>query len=237
MNTFNIREDDLVNNPSARLPICLCLDVSPSMSGNPLWGAPAGTDGVPIDELNEGVACFFEALRHDPVAHRSADLAIVTYSSEQFTIRDFGTIGDSPAPTLALQGNGTNIRGAVDHCLTLLENRKGEYREAGVEYYQPWLVLMTDGHPNLHDPVTAGQRACALVNDRKLTVFPIGIGNGADLEALAEFSPRTPPLTLKDLNFSAFFEWLSSSVSCVGRSQVGEAVTLDLEGMKGWTEI
>lgn len=35
-----IRIEDLVNNPTPRIPICLCLDVSSSM------------DGAPISELN-----------------------------------------------------------------------------------------------------------------------------------------------------------------------------------------
>ena len=38
-----LRREDLVNNPTARVPVCLCLDISGSM------------DGDPIDELNKGV--------------------------------------------------------------------------------------------------------------------------------------------------------------------------------------
>lgn len=237
MYNLNFREDDLINNPSARIPICLCLDVSPSMSGEIRYGAAAGTVGRPIDELNTGVAAFFEALRDDPVAHRAADVGIVTYSDRQETLRPFGTIGADPAPRIDLHGSGTHIRAAVSHCVDLLEQRKQLYRSAGVEYYQPWLVLMTDGRPTGYHPADAGSRTSALVNDRKLTVFPIGIGTGADLQALREFSPKTPPLTLRDLRFQDFFEWLSSSISCVSRSQVGGNVSLDLDGLKGWAEV
>ena len=40
---YIVRQQDLVENPSARVPICLVLDTSSSMSG------------APIRELNEGV--------------------------------------------------------------------------------------------------------------------------------------------------------------------------------------
>ena len=43
MNNDLLRMEDLVNNPTARVPVCLCLDVSGSM------------DGEPIRELNDGV--------------------------------------------------------------------------------------------------------------------------------------------------------------------------------------
>lgn len=38
--------DDLANNPSARVLVCLCLDASASMQGDP------------INELNRGVELF-----------------------------------------------------------------------------------------------------------------------------------------------------------------------------------
>ena len=31
-----LRRKDLVENPTARVPVCLCLDVSGSMSGDPI---------------------------------------------------------------------------------------------------------------------------------------------------------------------------------------------------------
>ena len=53
---FLFRQEDLVQNPTARVPVCLCLDVSGSMSG------------APINELNKGVAQFYEAIQNDDVA-------------------------------------------------------------------------------------------------------------------------------------------------------------------------
>lgn len=237
MTNFTLNTDDLMNNPSPRVPICFCLDASPSMSGRREWGAAPGTTGSPIDELNQGVATFFDALREDPVAHRSAEVAIVSYSSTTRVERQFGTIGDEQAPVIQLHHGGTYIGSAVETCLDMLEARKESYRKAGVEYYQPWLVLMTDGQPTDFSHLQAAPRAASLVEDRKLTLFPIGVGSGADLDVLATFSPVRSPLRLKDMKFQELFEWLSASVTEVSRSQPGQGIAIDIEGLKGWAEL
>lgn len=101
---------------------------------------------------------------------------------------------------------------AVNPGLDLLEKRKNAYKSKGVDYYQPWLVLMTDGAPNgdyneLHRAIS---RTAEMVNQKKLSVFPIGIGRDADIEMLASFSPKRSLLKLKDLKFREFFEWGSA---------------------------
>ena len=128
---------------------------------------------------------------------------------------------------------------AVNLALDLLEHRKEEYKEKGVDYYQPWLVLMTDGEPN-GDKVelsSAINRTSNLVNEKKLTVFPIGIGTEADINVLSQFSPNRQPLKLQGLKFREFFAWLSKSVSNTSQSFGGKSVNLDVDGIKGWSEL
>ena len=48
-----------------------------------------------------------------------------------------------------LTANGNTPMGeGVRLALDLLDKRKQEYKDKGVDYYQPWLVLMSDGQPN-----------------------------------------------------------------------------------------
>lgn len=222
-----LRKEDLVNNPTTRVPVCLCLDTSGSMSG------------VPIDELNEGVRLFYEAIREDETALYSAEISIVTFGGNAKCIVDFASLELQPyAPTLTADGM-TPMGEAINMGLDLLEQRKGEYKEYGVDYYQPWLVLMTDGAPNGNSAELsrAINRTVDLVNQGKLTVFPIGIGSGADMKVLAQFSPKRAPLRLQGLKFREFFAWLSKSVSKTSQSIPGESVKLDVEGIKGWGEL
>ena len=48
MGTEIISLKDLIDNPTPRVPVCLCLDTSGSMSGSP------------INELNEGIKLFMK---------------------------------------------------------------------------------------------------------------------------------------------------------------------------------
>jgi von willebrand factor type A domain protein len=222
-----LRLEDLVNNPTARVPVCLCLDTSGSM------------EGQPIEELNEGVHLFYEAIKEDETALYSAEISIVTFGGNAECIKDFSSLEIQPeAPKLSAYGM-TPMGEAVNMALDLLEKRKEEYKDKGVDYYQPWLVLMTDGEPNgdAEELSKAINRTANLVNQKKLTVFPIGIGKGADMEVLAKFSPKRSPLKLQGLKFKEFFAWLSKSVSKTSQSTPGETIKLDIEGIKGWGDL
>ena len=225
---YLVRKEDLVNNPTARVPVCLCLDVSGSM------------DGDPINELNKGVQLFFDAIREDETALYSAEISIVVFGNNQPTlIQDFANIDRQPQAPLFTADGMTPMGEAINIALDCLDSRKQEYQDAGVDYYQPWLVVMTDGSPNgdVGELSIAISRTTGMVYDKKLTVFPIGIGADADMDILQRLSPKRPPLRLQGLKFREFFAWLSQSVSRTSQSTPGETVPLDMEGIKGWGEL
>ena len=220
-----LRREDLVNNPTARVPVCLCLDISGSMQGKP------------IDELNKGVRLFYDTIKDDEVAAYSAEISIVTFGGTKAEyMADFASLQLQPNPPVLFASGLTPMGEAVNMGLDLLERRKEEYKDAGVDYFQPWLVLMTDGIPNgkPEELTRAINRTVELVNSKKLTVFPIGIGKEADMNILSQFSPKRSPLRLQGLKFKEFFQWLSKSVSQTSQSIPGESIKLDLEDIKGW---
>lgn len=224
MATLNIGADDLVDNPTSRVPVSLCIDTSTSMAGSP------------IEELVRGVNLFYDAIDEDDDAHDSAEINIVEFNSSAGLVHDFASIERLQRIT-SLTANGATAMGAgVNLALDTLDRRKATYSDVGVPYYQPWLVLMTDGGPTDNIDL-AVKRVIDLVEAKKLTVFPIGIGGGADMNTLARFSPNRPPLRLDGLKFKEFFEWLSKSVARVSRSTPGDTVKLDLEGLAGWAEL
>lgn len=224
MPTLDIGADDLVDNPTPRVPVSLCLDTSGSMGG------------APIQELVRGVNLFYDAIDEDNDAHDSAEINIVEFNTAAGLVHDFASI-ERLSRISSLSASGATAMGAgVNLALDSLEKRKATYSQSGVLYYQPWLVLMTDGAPTDNIDV-AVKRVVDLVEAKKLTVFPIGIGSGADMKTLARFSPNRPPLRLDGLKFNEFFEWLSKSVARVSRSTPGDAVKLDLEGLAGWAEL
>ena len=178
-----LRLQDLVNNPTTRVPVCLCLDTSGSMGrvvggdiketgqqiykDGQMWDVVTGGISA-IDELVEGVKTFYQELRSDEVARYSAEVCVVTFGgTAPQLIVDFANINRQPElPPLIADGD-TPMGEAVNLALNCLEKRKREYQEKGVDYYQPWLVLMTDGTPSGADPTgieRAIQRTVEMIN-------------------------------------------------------------------------
>ena len=140
-----IRLQDLVNNPTARVPVCLCLDTSGSMGriveGDTQWtGEQVFKDGQlwnivsggvsAIQKLTEGVKSFYDELRSDEVAQYSAEVCIVTFGGRApKLILDFANIErQSTLPELVADGD-TPMGEAVNMALDCLEKRKQQYKD------------------------------------------------------------------------------------------------------------
>ena len=249
---LKIRIEDLETNPTPRVAICLCLDVSGSMllveSGNVVHtGKTITIDGITgsvvtggrtrLDELQDGINSFYDEISKDEIAQFAAEICVVTFGDDATCLLDFANIYRQDVPDLKATGN-TSMGEGVNLALDLLERRKQEFKNAGVDYYQPWLVLMTDGEPN-GDPSElkrAMTRTTQMISDKKLTLFPMGIGKDANLATLAQFTPKRNSIRLKEAKFEDFFEWLSSSVEAISQSTPGEKVLLDLKAMSNWGE-
>lgn len=239
MSAFDIRKEDLLNNPTPRVPVCLCLDVSPSMSGRIEWGAHPSTKGIPINELNGGVRDFYRTVKEDARSKYAAEIAVISFSGKNEIVREFESVERAEPPHLEIDvvAGGTHLGKAVELGLEKVQERKAEYRKAGVEAYQPWLVLMTDGRPTDASHITAAPKVAELVNRKKLIVIAVGIGEGADMDTLALFSPAYPPVKVKEAKFGEFFRLISDSINEVSRSQPDESFEFNPKNVKGWEEL
>jgi uncharacterized protein YegL len=219
MNQLTIGDEELADNPTARVPICLLLDVSLSMQGDPIY------------QLNEGVKMFINEIINDDMTRFSADITILTFGGHVSQVFEFGNIEEQEIPIFTAVST-TPMAEAVLQAVELLEDRKKTYRDNGVDYFQPWIVLMTDGGPTddqyLIDEAT--NKTTDMIKNKKLVMFSIGIGNDADFDFLQEFG--SPPAQLKGLKFKEFFQWLSQSVSTISDSMPGDKI--ELPPREGW---
>lgn len=224
---------EFADNPEPRCPVVLLLDTSGSMQGQP------------IQELNEGLRSFSSAVKTDRLASLRVEVAIITFGGKVQAVdvrsgqgkpidfdaqNAFITVDAFQPPTLRSSG-GTPMGGAVEQALTLLRERKEIYKQNSLDYFRPWMFLITDGKPT-----DEWQRAAQQVKDeesRKGVLF-FGVGvKGADLDTLARFSEQRSPLKLQGLAFEELFQWLSKSLSAVAHSKPGEMVPLPAVG---WAE-
>ena len=217
-------EIQFAENPEPRCPCVLVVDVSSSMYGKP------------IDALNEGLARFTEELNNDPLASLRVEVAIITFGSTAEVAQDFVTADQFEAPTLVANGI-TMMSAGINLALNKIEERKRMYRDNGIDYYRPWLFLMTDGAPTEEQEVVnaASENLKRAESEKRVAAFSVGV-EGADMDALTEISPRRP-LMLKGLDFSSMFVWLSQSMSRVSASRTDDEIALDTEGLNDWAAI
>ena len=220
-NAVNESHNDLIDNPTPRCPVALVLDTSGSMSGQP------------IEQLNAGIQLFIDEVKRDDLARWSVDLAVYTAGGSADCIQSFigveQIVGFAPLDA----SGGTPLGQATRMALDDLEARKKSYRDAGVPYYQPWLVLISDGAPD-YGWQDAARRASTLSAQRKLVSLPIGV-QGADLDVLSQFSSK-PAVALDGLKFRELFQWLSASMARVSASTSSDA-SVQLPSMDSWGSI
>ncbi len=197
---------EFVDNPEPRCPVILLCDASGSMSG------------APINALNAGLTAFKEDVYRDEIASLRVEVAIVTFGPVRL-VQDFVTIDNFTSPLLKADGV-TPMGGAIEYALDLLEERKETYKNNGIQYYRPWVFLITDGAPtdSWH---YAAQQVRQAEAQRRLLFFAVGV-EGADMSTLRQIAPpERPPVLLNGLDFRSMFQWLSTSMKRVSSSQVG----------------
>jgi uncharacterized protein YegL len=219
--TVNESLDDLIDNPTPRCPVALVLDTSGSMSGQP------------IEQLNAGIRLFIDEVKRDDLARWSVDLAVYTAGGSADCIQSFIGVEQIAGFAPLDASGGTPLGQATRMALDDLEARKKSYRDTGVPYYQPWLVLISDGAPD-YGWQDAARRASALSAQRKLVSLPIGV-QGADLDVLSQFSSK-PAVALDGLKFRELFQWLSASMARVSASTSSDA-SVQLPSMDSWGSV
>lgn len=64
--------------------------------------------------------------------------------------------------------------------LDLVAKRKQEFRELGMSYYRPFLLLLTDGEPNSRNGLTELAERIRIDTTNKYSFLGFGIGDQAD---------------------------------------------------------
>lgn len=227
MADFNNFEDILLaDNPDPRCPVVLVLDCSSSMVE-----ARPGETTTPLDALNSGLDTLVTELNRDPLAKRRVEVSVVTYGSEVTPATSFATVDNLILPTLAPSGV-TSTGKAIVEALDAIEARKKVYKANGVQYFKPWILLISDGLAT--DDVSEAVKRVAEAEARKsVAFFAVGV-EGADLDSLGKFSERGA-MKLSGMKFEELFQWLSASQSSVSASNPGDKVALPSPA--GWMEV
>ena len=196
-----------------RLPVYLVLDISGSMSGEP------------IEAVKNGVQVLVSTLRQDPYALETAFLSVITFDTSARQVVPLTELSMFQMPDI--QATGTTSLGQA---LSLLANKVStEVAKTTAEVkgdWKPLVFLMTDGEPT--DNWQNG------LNDFKNQKFGMVVacaaGSGANTTILKQITEVVVQLDTADsATIKAFFKWVSASVST--GSQKIEASGKDVSGL------
>jgi uncharacterized protein YegL len=206
-----------IANPDKPQAACvLLLDTSRSMRG------------APIRALQEGLEAYRDYLANDPEAKLIVETCVISFSDEAKVVHPFSSV--ESLPKIELEAGGwTSLGAAIDLGIQQIEERKAFYKEEGVDYYRPFLVLITDGAPtDLKGQARFEECAAKLqqgAKDRKFIPLLFGTGN-ANFDKLKQLAGEHGVVAgIDGARFEEFFQWLSKSVSGLKDSKPGEVVT------------
>ena len=195
--------ENTINNGEARIPICICVDTSASMSNllnppeqleqlnrkgfvdgkevNYVRVKPEFKEITCLSRLQEVLCNMISNMKSDDVISKSAVICIVTFDQFADCYVEFTDINrvDTYSPNrLKIGKDKTNVSKGVRMALERLDQQVAMNSSAGNDSYKPVLVFMSDGAPT--DGIEA-EKAREQVRQRSedevLNVIPISIGN------------------------------------------------------------
>jgi uncharacterized protein YegL len=241
-----LNQAEFADNPEPRCPVVLLLDTSGSMQG------------APVQELNEGLRAFSDALKSDRLASLRVEVAVIAFGGKVRALdvhgeprkgdemirfnphalmprtmtkeipfdahQAFVTVDQFQPPFLEAIGE-TPMGEAIQRSLALLHERKEIYKQNSLDYFRPWMFVITDGKPTDRNWEAAAEQVKQEEIRRGVIFYGVGVEK-ADMKVLGRFSDTRQPLKLKGLAFGDLFMWLSKSLSVIAHSRPGEQTPL-----------
>lgn len=239
-----LEQAEFADNPEPRCPVVLVLDTSGSMNGAPIvelneglraFGEALKGDRLAALRVEVAVVAFGGRVRalnvrgqepEVPDAARQNALALRPAVKEiPFDAHQAFVTVDHYLPP-ALDANGDTPMGeAIQRAMALIKERKEIYKQNALDYFRPWIFVITDGRPTDRGWEAVAEQVKQEEARKGAIFYAVGVEN-ADMQVLGRFSDTRPPLKLKGLAFNDLFQWLSKSLSAIAHSRPGEQAPL-----------
>ena len=197
--------EEFANNTSTRVPILFLVDTSRSMLKNNR-----------IELINNGIKDFIKKMNNDTYASTAVELCIVAFGGDVKIEIPFDAIDKIMFNNLIANG-GTPLGKAANVAVDVLLDRLNVYDNTGVNSYNPWLIIFSDGEADDFSYLSAAKRICDFQVQNHWKVVTISIGD--EKSSLEKFTPNHKVIEMKDLEIGDFFDWISKSVSEISKSR------------------
>ena len=180
-----------------------------------------------MGELSKAFNKFVTECQNDARLNGILDFALITFDHEIKEEYGFKGIRKVEPFSFTNRNGATAITEPLKRANEMVRARTTEYKNAGVDPYKPWIVLMSDGAPYPEQPDKTNLKAFGEVlkkrqADGKVQVISVGVGPDYDVEVLSAITDRM--LKFENYEFMKFLDWVGQSLAKVSDTAPGADV-------------
>lgn len=213
---------DVRKNAEQRLVCAILIDCSGSMS----------IDNQ-MEQVNEGLKKFEEALKNDPLASVRAVISVIAFGTDSDTgvevVQEWTDAIDFVAPRFTAVGSHTPMGTAVNKGLDAIEEIQEHLRSSGVSLYRPWMFILTDGKPT-DDYFAAAKRCVKAANEKKVIMWPMTTNPQQASELRSFVGEQGEIYAINTTDIRKLFVWLSQSIKLGSTGNPGQTAQVEAPG-------
>lgn len=224
----------IINPEVIHLPCVILLDISASMLG--LDGTKKGQR--PIDILNNTIHILKDELTSRRDINAATEISVITFNDSVEAIQAFKNPNDLNIPILHAEGR-TSLNEAIETSLTMIEKQKTIYRREEVNYYRPWLFVISDWRPtDIDKEHSAKDKLQQAILDERIEFYPVQTGSTTDTKCLLSYYPESysdkKVIIAEEGHFSDLFRFFSNSIKDkISHSKViGNSIRTSVDGIR-----
>ena len=157
-----------ISNPGkTHIPCVLLVDTSAAMEGNLIL------------DLNRSINYFIDLLRRDEKLWNCTDLCVIRFDSRVKIEKAFASVNLMMPPVMSASDlYDCTLNEAIITALDVINQRKEDYRKAGVDFWRPWLFLVTGFLPTDQEYADAAvRRLHESVEGKKINYLQLHCGD------------------------------------------------------------